>query len=366
METYQQKDGSIAFKSYEDAFQVEAQERLDIKFGELCKYGIKPLDDAMLAIARNELIVIGAGSGYGKTELALAISRYNALNGKRVAHYNLEGGYREAIQRMKWRDMCDIYFNEPRAEYIELDYRTWVLNKEQNPTLIDIEARVYDNLKDKLAGKLYLYNNPLGLNCDEFCASLLDFHDLRVAFEQGGKAKKLGFNLDLIVIDHLHYFSLDKNEDEIGEITKILKEVKKITENYNIPVILVAHLRKLPRGHGVPDKEDIYGTSNIHKIANTCIILAPDHENDDTANGLYPTYIRIAKSRQGLRPHLLIYSKFDIKTRRYQDDYELYKSFPNGEVATEPLPDAEKPRWARKEKDEPAVKGDFGLRTSDD
>ena len=336
------------FLNYDIAFQEEAIYRHDIDFTKLCTYGIKPLDDALLAIARNELIVIGAGSGYGKTELALHISRTNALKGKKVAHYNLEGGYREAIQRMKWQDICNLYFAEHHGMGLELDYRKWVLNKEQNPLLVKLEAQVYSDLKDKLAGNLYLYDNPQGLNCKRFCESLIQLEGLRADMMLDPILRRniRGVTgLDLIVIDHLHYFSLDREENEIAEITEILKAVKTITEEMQIPVILVAHLRKLPRGHGIADKEDIYGTSNIHKIANTCIIIAPDHEKDDQYNGIYPTFIRIAKSRQGLRPNVLMSVNFDIHSRRYSDHYELYKCGAMGDVVSEPMSLQERPRW---------------------
>jgi archaellum biogenesis ATPase FlaH len=340
----------MSFINFENAFKDESTYRLDIEFEKLCTYGMKPLDDSLLAIAKNELIVIAAGSGYGKTELSLHISRTNALKGKKVAHYNLEGGYREAIQRMKWRDMIDLYFTEHRGENLELDYRSWVLNKDKNPLFLKLEAQVYSSLKEKMGENLYLYDNPEGLNCKSFCESLITLEGLRADMMLDPILRRniRGVTgLDLIVIDHLQYFSLGKDENEISEITEILKTVKIITEEMQIPVILVAHLRKLPRGHGIPDKEDIYGTGNIHKIANTCIILSPDHEKDDSYNGIYPTHIRIAKSRQGLRPNLLIYSKFDSHTRQYGKTYELYKSYPNGSVDSEPISDDQKPKWAR-------------------
>jgi len=335
------------FKTYQDAFLSESKHRANTDFNKLCTYGIKPLDDCMLAINTNELIVIAAGSGIGKTELALAISRHNALKGKKVAHYNLEGGFREAIQRMKWRDMIDEYFKTREIhDFLDFEYREWSLNRSPDKRLLDLEAKVYANLKDKLNNNLFFYDNPSGLNCDEFCASLLDFHDLKTAFENpANKSKGTGFNLDLIVIDHLHYFSLDKDENEINEITRILKEAKKITENLNIPVILIAHLRKLPREHGIPDKEDIYGTSNIHKIANTCIIIAPDHENDNHFEGIYPTHMRIAKSRIGLRPNISIYTSFDGHKRSYNESYDLYKIAPTGQPSPDPMCENERPKW---------------------
>jgi len=130
-------------------------------------------------------------------------------------------------------------------------------------------------------------------------------------------------------------------------MTEIMQTCKDMTERYDIPVIMVAHLRKLARGHGIPDKEDIYGTSNIHKIANTCLIIVPDHEKHDIVNRLYPTFIRVAKSRQGLQPNILINSTFDGTTRQYKDKYALYRCGPNGDVAADAVPIEQCPKWAR-------------------
>ena len=342
----------MSFKTYIEAFKAETDFRKNIDVDKLCTYGIKALDDAMIAIAPNELVVIGAASGYGKTELSLSISRHNALRGKRVAHYHLEGGYVEAIQRMKYRDICDLYYENYAGKQIDLDYRKWTMNKDQDPLLLKLENQVYTNLRDKLENKLYFYDRPEGLTCEAFASSLLDFHSLVTAFENPFK-RGGGYDLDLVVIDHLQYFSLEKDENEIQEITHILKEAKRITDNFHIPVILVSHFRKLPRGHGLPDKEDLYGTSNIHKVANTCIIIHPDHESDKSSKGLYPTYLRIAKSRIGIRPSDVIYVDFNIHKRAYEDDYEMKKAFSNGTVESERMKDAQKPHWAmRTDKEE--------------
>ena len=338
------------FPTYQEAMLQAVEYKDGTVFKDLCNFGIKPLDDALLAMAKNELIVIAAGSGYGKTELALAISRHNAARGKKVAHFNLEGGSREAIMRMMWRDMCDIYFREYTDEGIEMDYRKWFLNYPMHPLMKKLENQAYVEMSDKLGGNMWLYENPGGLDCNTFCESLITLDGLRCDLKLDKSMRDLMKGLkgiELMVVDHLHYFNIAKDENEIAEITEILKKAKFITEELQIPVILVAHLRKLARGHGIPDKEDIYGTSNIHKISSTCIIVAPDHEKDRGWEGIYPTYMRVAKSRQGIRPNDLIYVEFDIKTRSYANRYDIYKGFPDGSVAADPVPEEEKPRWAR-------------------
>jgi len=336
------------FLPYPDAFKKEADYRDNIDFSKLCKFGIKPLDDALRAIAPKELIVIAAGSGYGKTELALAISRYNALRGKRVAHYNLEGGAGEAVNRITWRDICDSYYSSYTELGLDMDYRKWVLNEEPSKQLMRLAAEAYIKAKDEIGENLLLYHSHAGLTCEGFCESLKSFHSLTHVFdEEELEMRPEKMEIDLVVVDHIHYFRYGDEKEEIKAMTEIMQTCKDMTERYDIPVIMVAHLRKLARGHGIPDKEDIYGTSNIHKIANTCLIIVPDHEKHDIVNRLYPTFIRVAKSRQGLQPNILINSTFDGTTRQYKDKYALYRCGPNGDVAADAVPIEQCPKWAR-------------------
>lgn len=336
----------MTFTNYSDTYKNEADFRHNLDYKKLCQYGVKALDDCNLAIAPNELVIIGAGSGFGKSELLTQLARHNALNGKKVALYFLEGGAQEAIQRMKYRDICSLYYAEYTGAGIDLDYRAWSLNKNPHPLLLKLESQVYTNLKDKLQDNLFFYNKPEGLTCEEFENSLFDFHKLELAFESPFRVQK-GFDLDLVVIDHIHYFRYPDEQEEIRAMTKIILTIRDFIDKYHIPVVVAAHFRKLPRGHGIPDKEDIYGTSNLHKIANTCIIIHPDHEKDKSALGLYPTYLRIAKSRIGIRNSDCIYCDFDIHTRSYKDEYEMIKVYPNGSVASEVMAFNEKPRWAK-------------------
>jgi hypothetical protein len=222
------------------------------------------------------------------------------------------------------------------------------LNECPNPSLQRLAGEVYNDLKDKIGDRLKLFHSKSGLTCESFCESLKEFTSLEHVFDPDtASMRPERMEIDLVVVDHIHYFRYADEKEEIKAMTNIMQTCKDITEEYNIPVVMVAHLRKLPRGHGVPDKEDIYGTSNIHKIANTCIILAPDHEKHDIANSLYPTFIRIAKSRQGLQPNILMSVNFDGRTRAYADRYDLYKCGPIGDVAGESIPFNELPRWAR-------------------
>lgn len=336
------------WKCWDEAWKEEHQRRTSADISKLCSFGIAPLDDAFAAIAKNDLIVIGADAGVGKTEMALQIARHNVLAGKRVALYCLEGGHEEAISRMKWRDLCDEYYKKHTHLHINLDFRKWFLNtlsSEDFNFLDDLDNKLLNINQEKYQKNLMLYSGR-GLDVETFISSLLDFHTIKSEFSS--IAKTSPFELDLIVIDHLQYFSLTKAESEISEITNILKTVKDITDNYGVPTILISHLRKRMKDRGIPDQEDFYGSSNIPKIASAAITITPCFAKYDLKNNIYPTFFRVAKSRIGVKPNYAFLINFYLTTRSYMPKYQIFKidSIKNS-ISSKPLEKSEIPAWAK-------------------
>jgi len=323
---------------WDEAFRLENTERLDTDPTALCNYGIKLLDDALFKIGKNELIVIGAETGMGKSELSLAIAQHNAKQNKKVALYYLEGGHQEAIRRMKWKDIATEYYKKQYGYEVNMDFIRWLYNDLKSPLLEEIEAEIYKRYKEKYKDNLYLYPVTKDFTLDTLMMSLLSFHQLL--------SQNLG--LDLIILDHLQYFSLGNTENEITEITKILRKVKEITEHYNTPVILVSHLRKRGKGAGLPTHEDFYGSGNIAKISNTSIMISPATDRDSYSKNLFPTYFRFVKSRVGVRTNYAFLVDFDMNTRSYGDNYDIFRVNNMGQVASEALSNNEKPKWARR------------------
>jgi len=336
---------SIDFNDWltlDQAWLKESLDREDIKAEELCSYGVVPLDDALFRIGKNELVVIGADTGSGKSELGLSIALHNAKAGKTVGVYYLEGGYQEALQRIKWHEITHRYYNDERFYklHIDMDFKKWAFNsytaEDGLAILQQIEAEAKADI-EKYKENLYFFPVSTNFTLDNLMASLLDF--------QEWVEKKM--YLDLIVIDHLQYFSLEKEENEITEITKILRAVKQITEHYQTPIILISHLRK--RGkfkNGLPDHEDFYGSSNIPKISTTAIMIAPATDKDILAENIYPTYIRIVKSRTGARPNYAMLANYYLNERKYGGEYDIYRVNSLGEVFETPLLSNELPKWA--------------------
>jgi replicative DNA helicase len=79
-------------------------------------------------------------------------------------------------------------------------------------------------------------------------------------------------DVDMIIIDHLHYIQFPTASLEIEEIGKVMRQVKQITDVLKKPIIVMSHLRKRKKSED-PTEQDLYGSSNIAKEANTIILL---------------------------------------------------------------------------------------------
>jgi len=334
------------WRNIQEASVEEQDLRKNLERQNLCTYGIKCLDDPLIGIAKDDLVVIGSDSGNGKSELAISIAKHNAQMGKKVALYYLEGGYLEGFRRILWKDICDYYYNNlhKHQKHIEMCYRKWITN-EIDPYVLEIEKQIYLDNIEKYGDNLLFYNTSSGLTIDELVDSLTSF--ATGAYLNSSLELVHNYSLDLIIIDHLQYFSLLKGENEISEITKILRTCKDITERNHIPIVLLSHFRKKTKDRGLPDQEDFYGSSNVPKISSTSITIAPDSEKYDFANEIYPTYLRIVKSRIGIRGNIAMLSNFNSIEKKYSDEYEIYKVNNMGDVAKEPMAYNDLPSWAK-------------------
>ncbi len=330
-------------RDFREILTEERKSRESILPNDLCSYGISALDDSCQFIMKNDLIIIGADSGVGKSEIALDIAMNNVQRHKRVALFYLEGGHEEAVSRIKWKKLCKIYFNQKDRHIDNFDYVSWRTNRIKNQYLDEMEAEIEKEMKD--IEDFWVYPVDKGFSVENLSNSILDFHTLVAAptgspFEAEGQVQ-----LDLIIIDHLQYFELNGSEHEISQTTKILRSLKEMSDIFKVPVILISHLRKKGKDRGLPDQEDFYGSSNIVKIATTAIVLSQDSNKEDFSDNIYPTFIRIVKSRIGIRPNYAIRINFDLTKREYQKDYEIF-FVKDGNVFKEPIPYYKWPHWA--------------------
>lgn len=325
----------------QEAIEREYQERINYDPKMAPTYGVACLDHALRYIMPNELVIIGADTGVGKSELALHIARHNAKNGKRVNLYYLEGGEMEAVRRFKWGDFLMAYYSKYKP-YIE--YADWVTNNIPIEIINDIELNILPKLyKETYGDRLSIYPMHDKFNIEDVYLSLAD--DLK----EGVDDKKKMFGVNLLVIDHLHYFSMQEGDGpETERLTNILRRCKDIADFHHIPVVLVSHLRKKSKDRGIPDNEDFHGSSEIPKTSSTSIIISPGFRKESNATLIYPTYFRITKSRMGVKSDYVIMNDYDLRTRSYLENYEIYPINDKGHPAAKAFEKHNMPLWARR------------------
>lgn len=184
------------------------------------------LDKMTMGLAPGELIIVAGATSNGKTMLALNISANIVKAGKSVLFVTLEMTKTEIGIRFK---------NIIGENYAECASRIfWQKNDELNWKSVD------------------------GL--------------IQKAVEEA--------KVDLVVIDHLHYFSreLQNVAEDLGRITK---EFKKNAIRHNIPIILISHTRK---GEGRTTKtgiNDLRGSSYIAQDADIVLMVHKDKDFKD-------------------------------------------------------------------------------------
>ena len=299
---YDNNTGFYKFGQYVDESYIDLKSgsgKYDIEFP------ISFLSDALAGMTKSELMVIGADSGVGKSEIVNKIAFHNAKKGKNVYMFSLEGDKYDLINRLRYEYYVK-YLKKTKNYGMWCSYRDFLINRNLNQEALET---VDDMLKNNLE-TLKVFKRE-----DELSLELFESH-----------LAMINNTADLVIIDHLHYFEFHKKEYEA--INEIMKKLKKLQEKYRLPIILVSHLRKKDKTRSFPDQEDFHGSSNIVKQADTCIVMAHIDNNEDDAekqivNSTYKTGIRIVKSRTGFSSKLIGVLEYSLEERTYSEKYDL-------------------------------------------
>jgi hypothetical protein len=329
--------------NWDEVWNSTRQKRQEIDCNKICSFGIRPLDEPLIGIMKKDFIVIGADSGSGKSEVCLKIALHNASRGKKVALYFIEGGAEEAMYRMQWKLICDMYYKSGQTG-VEMDYRKWRMNMIKDDILLDIQDACFVNLQKDIGDNLKLYAFDSSFTVEDLKQSLGAFLKPPCE-EQKDDLLSYKMDVDLIIIDHLQYFTLMNPRDEISETGSILKIINDISIYNEIPVILVSHLRKKDKDRGLPNQEDFYGTSNIAKISSLSITLSSG-ASDKSNPYIYPTFFRFVKTRTKINPNFGLLCDFNLSEGCYSEKYQMYylvNDVPKGD----PLKNHQLPVWAK-------------------
>lgn len=322
-------DFGINFESSAERLVGESEERAALVARKL-HFNVKFLDDALGGILPNDLIVLGARTGAGKTALATMIAQKNAEQGKRVHYFALEAEPKEIERRMLYRALVQEAFARgghlPKERF---SYRAWYEGRLES-FLRPLRASVEPVLRETYRGLQTYYRG-----------AQFEANELERLF------RAIQDQTDLIILDHLHYVDTDDRDENRG-YKAIVKRIRDVSLCTGVPVVLIAHLRKKDRGQKmlVPDIDDFHGTSDITKIATKCILLAPAPRDPMAPNHLWTTFMTIPKDRMDATTQNYVAKViFDVSRSAYDEGYTLGRI---NHDAFQALTPSELPSWAQK------------------
>ena len=316
------------FRSVPSRVAGELDERRSLASRALA-YGVPFLDDALRALLPHDLVLLGAPSGVGKTDLAISIAAGNARAGRRVHYFALEAEPREIERRIKFARLVEAAAESVHPRTADLNFVDWMLGRCEH-VVEAFNATVDQSLLEDFCKLRTFYRG-----------AKFDQADLR------RMVLEVATETDLIVIDHLHYVDTDTDENEHRALGELVKTIRDLSLRIGKPIILIAHLRKRdPRAKQlVATLDDFHGSSNVAKIATHAITI--ERAPFPPARWyLAPTFVSIAKDRRGGAPGVVALAMFDRRFRTYAPTYTLGRLKAGG-TEWEPLAMSDVPRWAR-------------------
>ncbi len=315
-------------QSIERSFE-EAAQRRNGREG-LLHFGIKFLDDAMIGIMKNDLILIGAGSGGGKTQTCVNIALANVEAGRRVHYIALEAEYQEIERRIKYQLFAKHFFADPeRPKGIYINFQNWMIGDY-------IESCTY---AEAMAAQEFLERFP---NLFTFYKSDQDF----TVESMISTITYASSETDLIILDHVHYMDFD-SDNENRAIKHIAKTARTLALEMGKPIILVGHLRKgnTQTRSFAPGLEEFHGSSDLYKIATKVVTIGPGGATND---GKIQTYFRIVKNRfEGSVTRYIGRVYYNTKLGRYEKEYELGDAYQSAEKSFSGLAPDHYPPWSQ-------------------
>jgi hypothetical protein len=296
--------------------------------GRALKFHHSFLDECLRGIRPHDLVLIGAETGAGKTDIATSISKANARIGKRVHYFALEAEPDEIERRIKFSLLVGLAAKAQDERAPELMFVDWMHGRCE-----DIVAP-YEQDADRLMRERYATLKTF------YRGESFGHADVQRLF------KSVRDDTDLIVLDHLHYVDLAEDESEHRGFARTVKMIRTVALELGKPVILIAHLRKrdLRAKQLVPHIEDFHGSSELAKNVTHAVMLAPARGFESKWYEA-PTFVYVPKDRHAGATGLVALCTYDRRHRAYLPTYSLGRMVDGG-TTFEPLKPQDFPRWA--------------------
>lgn len=298
--------------------------------GERLTFGVDFLDDALRGILRDDLILIGAPSGMGKTQLCCNIANANLFNGKKIHYIALEASEDEIERRLLFPLVMERFIGDSNRPNIHVTFPEWLIGDHLD-SLMEYELSAAKYFQDAYKN-LFMFYKQERFGLSELIQSVL------IAAQ----------DTDLIMIDHVHYFDFD-DDNENKAVREIAKTVRQLAIDEKVPIILVAHLRKRDRYNEdlCSGLEEFHGSSDLYKIATKVITMAPGAPVGDST---FETFFRVPKNRiDGGVTRYLAKEFYNHKLGTYEKNkYRLGQAHQKRTKPFEEIERSARPSWAKR------------------
>lgn len=291
------------FKNIQDVlFKTQSDlEKLSKNKGEMTGIptGFYKLDKITSGLHPNELIILAARPGMGKTALALNLATNMAIDaGKTVAIFNMEMSAEQLISRML-SSVGQIQGGKLRTG--NLQHEDW--------------KRVNEAISRLADTKMYI-DDTAGMTISEIRAKCR-----RLASMKDG--------LDVVIIDYLQLIQgSDRYKgNRVQEVTEISRSLKTLAMELGIPVIALSQLSRSVEGNGRKDKRpilsDLRESGSIEQDADiVAMIHREDYYNRELVQdeNISRAELIIAKHRNGPVTTIPLVFKTDTSTFNSVDE----------------------------------------------
>ena len=237
--------------------------------------GIYDLDSMICGLHKQELTIIGARPGVGKTTLALQIAEKIARNDKNVLFVSLEMSDNQLIQKMIART-GNVKSYRMRMGTIEEE--DWTKISNAIGKLSDLKFNT--NSKIRTIQKLEL---------------------------EARKLKNRG-KLDLLIIDYIQLLkSKDKFNSREQEVADISRRLKLMSLELDIPVVALCQLNR-NASNNEPGLSDLRESGSLEQDADNVIFLHQENNENNIVT------LKVAKQRAGETGKIAVMFKKDIST----------------------------------------------------
>jgi len=268
--------------------------------------GVLSLDKVTGGWQNSDLIIIGARSGMGKSDLAVNLALNAAKAGFKSVIYTLEMSSVQMVNRM-----------------IAVD-REIERTKLRNGKLNDDDWDRLSRFSSEIANNTIVVDDP-GIN--------------HISVRSSARKLKIKEKIDLILIDYLQLIeSLSKGKSTNDKVSEISRSLKLMAKELNIPVIALSQLSRAVETRGGdkrPVLSDLRDSGSIEQDADIVIFpYRPEYYGFETREDGSSTFqlleIDIAKHRNGSTEtvdarYLGKYGKITDWEKEFKPNQETYR-----------------------------------------